>query len=132
VAVSVLSLAAAALAGAQALPAGATRLVGWVDWTASGETGRALFQGLAKGPALEGHLYAGEDRLVVHGDIGDDGSITGTVAAADGTPLGTFAGTRTDDTLEGTYSLSAPTAEASETWEADAGDMPTPTPESTP
>jgi hypothetical protein len=117
------------------LPLGTTRLIGPVGWSAPGTSGTALFQGLATPSTLTGHLFAGDSQLAVTGTIGTGGAVTGTVAASDGTPVGTFAGTREGDTLRGTYELTDSAAplpdgalasdpEAAMTWEADAGDVP--------
>jgi hypothetical protein len=132
----------ATLALADPVPSGATRLIGNVGWTASGESGTAVFQGLATSSTLSGHLFAGESQLVVSGTIEPGGAVSGNVTASDGTPVGTFAGIREGETLRGTYDVGggaaasqalsgASVGEAGEptsspTWEADATDVPVP------
>src|SRR5947207_7754142 len=68
-----------------------TDLVATVSWTApGGQAGAMLFQGTGDGGVLTGNAFAGNDRLVVSGTIGDDGSISGSLAATDGTAVGNF------------------------------------------
>jgi hypothetical protein len=113
---------------AQLAPAGATPIVGQVDWAAPGETGTALFQGLATEATLDGYLFAGEEQLVVTGAIESDGDVTGAVTTSEGLQVGNFAGTRSGDTLTGTYTVTGsslpPEAPEAQTWEADAEGIP--------
>jgi hypothetical protein len=111
-------------------------LVGDVEWTAASESGTMLFQGTAVGSELRGHLFAGEDQLVVTGTISAGGSIAADVSAPDGTVVATVAAVRDGGTFHGTYDLvaqpaeDAPEASASGalsgegTWEASAEGVP--------
>jgi hypothetical protein len=109
-------------------------LVGEVEWAATGESGTMLFQGTAVGSDLRGHLFAGDDQLVVTGTIAADGSIAADVSAPDGTVVATVAASRDGGAFHGTYELVA-AADADEAsanaavpdvgiWEASAEGVP--------
>ena len=102
----------------------ASDLIATVSWTApGGQQGTMLFQGTGNDGVLTGNAFAGNDRLVVSGTIGDDGAVSGSLAASDGTPIGTFAASLdANQHLQGAYVI----FRSRGSWTAPADRLPVP------